>query len=262
MDTLQQLLLLMARLRHPETGCEWDLKQDFNSLCSHTVEEAYEVVDAVQRGDSHDLRDELGDLLLQVVFYCQIAKEDGLFDFDAVVAGLSAKLIRRHPHLFDNPSDYSQLERAQVWEKVKASEREAKATGNLSRLDGIAHSLPALIQAAKIQQRAANAGFDWTETEPVFAKIHEELDEVKEAWRSSNQDAIEDEIGDLFFAIVNLARHTHVDAETALRRASMKFSKRFQYIEARLESSGKMMEDTALDELDQLWDEAKRNGIH
>jgi len=257
MRGIQQLLELMARLRDQETGCEWDLKQDFYSLRSYTIEEAYEVVDAVQRGDIADLRDELGDLLLQVIFYSQIAKEDGLFDFDEVVTGLFDKLIRRHPHVFENPAAYTDQERAQVWEKVKASERDAKTSEKSGRLDGIARSLPALIYASKIQQRAANAGFDWVETEPVIDKIHEELEEVKEAWRSGHQDAIEDEIGDLFFAIVNLARHTHVDAETALRRATVKFSKRFQYIEDQLEKNAQVMEETALDELDHLWDEAK-----
>lgn len=261
MSSIQNLLELMAYLRHPEKGCEWDLKQDFHSLCSHTIEEAYEVVDAVQCNNISELRDELGDLLLQVVFYSQIAKEKQLFDFDTVVAGLSDKLVRRHPHVFENPSAYTRQERSQVWEKVKLSEREEKATKNQGRLDGIARSFPALIHASKIQQRAANAGFDWKEPEPVFVKVLEELEEVKEAWCSGDQDAIEDELGDLLFVIVNLARHINVDAETALRRASMKFSKRFQYIEARLEEDEQVMEETALDELDRIWDEAKEQGI-
>jgi ATP diphosphatase len=261
MHSMQQLLALMAQLRHPEKGCDWDLKQNFQSLTSHTIEEAYEVVDAVQRNNIDDLRDELGDLLLQVVFYSQIAKEDGLFDFDAVVAGLSDKLIRRHPYIFGDSGHGTQQQRQQAWEKVKTAERKAKSTNQSSRLDGIAKSLPALIQATKIQQRAANAGFDWTEVEPVVSKIHEELQEVQEAWDDGDPDHVEDEMGDLLFAVVNLARHTHVDAETALRRASIKFSKRFQYIEEQLENSGRVMEDTELDDLDLIWDEAKRAGI-
>ena len=261
MSSMQHLLELMEQLRHPQTGCEWDLKQDFHSLTTHTIEEAYEVVDAIQRNNIDDLRDELGDLLLQVVFYSQIAREDGLFDFDAVVTGLSDKLIRRHPYIFGDAENSTQQEREQAWEKVKTAEHNAKSADHSSRLDGIARNLPALIQASKIQQRAANAGFDWTEVEPVIAKIQEELQEVKEARDEADQDSIEDEIGDLLFAVVNLARHTHVDAETALRRASRKFTQRFQYIEHKLESSGRVMEDTELDELDEIWDEAKRAGI-
>jgi ATP diphosphatase len=259
---MQQLLELMAQLRHPQTGCDWDLKQDFHSLIPHTIEEAYEVVDAIQRNNIDDLRDELGDLLLQVVFYSQIAQEDGLFDFEAVVTGLSDKLIRRHPYVFGDPDGATQQEREQAWEKVKAAERKTKAADDSSRLDGIARSLPALIVATKIQQRAANAGFDWKEVKPVIAKIHEELQEVEEARDEEDQDSIEDEVGDLLFAVVNLARHTHVDAETALRRASRKFTRRFQYIENQLENSGRVMEDTELDELDNIWEEAKRAGVN
>jgi ATP diphosphatase len=269
MHSVQHLLELMAHLRHPETGCEWDLKQDFRSLIPHTIEEAYEVVDAIQRGNIDDLRDELGDLLLQVVFYSQIADEDGLFDFDAVVAGLSDKLVRRHPYIFGDfahSTQPTQQQREQAWEHVKTAERKQKSTDQIShlasRLDGIARSLPALIQATKIQQRAASAGFDWTEIKPVIAKINEELQEVEEAIDQNDQDSVEDEIGDLLFAVVNLARHRHVDAETALRRASVKFSKRFQYIERQLEENGLVMEDTALNELDDIWDQAKSAGIN
>ncbi len=261
MRSMQHLLELMAQLRHPQTGCEWDLKQTFHSLIPHTIEEAYEVVDAIQRNNTDDLRDELGDLLLQVVFYSQIADEDGHFDFDAVVSGLSDKLIRRHPYIFGDSGGSTQQEREQAWEKVKTAERNAKRADQSSRLDGVSGSFPALIQATKIQQRAANAGFDWKEVEPVIAKIHEELQEVEEARDEGDQDSIEDEVGDLLFAVVNLARHTHVDAETALRRASGKFTKRFQYIEDQLVRSGRVMEDTELDELDDIWDEAKRAGV-
>ncbi|HFD13583.1 MAG TPA: nucleoside triphosphate pyrophosphohydrolase [Crenotrichaceae bacterium] len=262
MYSIDHLLDLMAQLRDPEKGCEWDVKQDFHSLCSHTIEEAYEVVDAVQRNHIDDLRDELGDLLLQVIFYSQIAREDGLFDFGTVVSGLADKLIRRHPHVFDDSASFTQQQRTEAWEKVKNAEREAKTTETPSRLDGIAGNLPALIQAAKIQQRAANAGFDWKEVEPVFSKIKEELEEVEDARQTGSQDAIEDEIGDLLFAVVNLARHTNVDAETALRRASIKFTNRFQYIEARLKQTGLEMEAVALSELDRIWDEAKTHGIN
>ncbi len=261
MSAVQQLLALMAELRDPETGCAWDLKQDFQSLKAHTIEEAYEVVDAIQRDNIEDLKDELGDLLLQVIFYCQIANEDGLFNFNTVVSGLSDKLIRRHPYIFGDIKDSTQEQREQAWEQVKATERLAKSDNSSSRLDGIPKCFPALIQATKIQQRAANSGFDWTEVEPVIAKIKEELLEVEEARSKADQDSIEDEIGDVLFAVVNLARHTQVDAETALRRASLKFSNRFQYIETRLEQNGQIMEETPLVELDMIWDEAKKNGL-
>ncbi len=257
MSSIQKLLDLMAHLRDPEKGCEWDLKQDFHSLRSHTIEEAYEVVDAIQRNDIDGLKDELGDLLLQVIFFCQIAQESDQFDFNQVVDNLSDKLIRRHPYIFGESVNSTQQQREQAWEKVKSEERRRKSTSNESRLEGIPQSFPALVQATKIQKRAANAGFDWTEIEPVIAKINEELEEVAEARIQGNQDDIEDEIGDVLFAVVNLARHSKVDAETALRRACIKFTKRFQYIETHLEETGRVMEETALDDLDKIWDQAK-----
>ncbi|MCH9697510.1 MAG: nucleoside triphosphate pyrophosphohydrolase [Gammaproteobacteria bacterium] len=262
MDAMQRLLDIMARLRDPQDGCEWDLQQDFQSLTKHTLEEAHEVVDAIQRNDIDDIRDELGDLLLQVVFYCQIAREDNLFDFSAVANGLSDKLIRRHPYIFGDQVASSPEQRRQAWEQIKSAERQARSESVNSRLDGVSPGFPALIHATKLQQRASNAGFDWSRAEPVLAKIKEELAEVEEVLPEGDQSRIEDEIGDLLFAVVNLTRHCQVDAETALRQASMKFSRRFQYIEAKLEETGRVMEDTDLVELDSIWDEAKAKGVH
>ncbi|MDD2725477.1 MAG: nucleoside triphosphate pyrophosphohydrolase [Methylovulum sp.] len=253
----QQLLNLMEQLRHPEQGCPWDLKQDFATLMPYVIEEAYEVVDAIERNDLDDLRSELGDLLLQVVFQAQIAKERDLFDFEAIAASISDKLVRRHPHVFADVVFTSDEQRHQAWEQAKALERREKQPETTSALDGIAASLPALMTSEKIQGRAAQQGFDWPDVLPVFDKVQEELQEVKEAWQSGDQAHIQEEIGDLLFVAVNLARHLKVSPEIALKQSSQKFTRRFQYIEQQVAASGRGMTDCELAELDALWDEAK-----
>ena len=250
----------MVKLRDPETGCPWDIKQDFASLIPYTIEEVYEVVDAIERNDWLDLKSELGDLLLQVVFHSQIAEERGLFDFEQVAATIAEKLITRHPHVFEGKIFADDAERQQAWEAAKLEERQAKnalATEE-SVLSGIAQSLPALIHCEKIQNRAAQHGFDWPEIPPVFAKVTEELNEVHEAWQSGDQAHTEEEVGDLLFVVVNLARHLNVNPETALKAATKKFSRRFNHIEQQVAESGRNLQDCQLAELDALWDEAKR----
>ncbi|WP_305910105.1 nucleoside triphosphate pyrophosphohydrolase [Methylomarinum sp. Ch1-1] len=255
----EKLLAIMARLRHPQEGCPWDLKQDFYSLIPYTIEEAYEVADAIERNDLDDLCAELGDLLLQVVFHARLAEERGLFDFEQVAAAIGAKLVRRHPHVFADASYDSDEQRQQAWEEAKAEERKAKnkPEGNDSVLDGVAKTLPALVQCEKIQNRAASHGFDWPETAPVFDKVLEELDEVKEAWQSGDQGHIQEEVGDLLLISVNLARHLKVNPEIALKEATKKFSRRFHYIERQVQSSDRELRDCKLEELDSLWHEAK-----
>jgi nucleoside triphosphate diphosphatase len=255
----QELLNLMSRLRHPEDGCPWDIKQDFGTLIPYVIEEAYEVVDAIERNDLDDLRSELGDLLLQVVFHSQIAEERGLFNFEQVAAGICDKLIRRHPHVFSDTVFSSDEERHEAWEKAKEVERleKSKTPEQASVLSGVAASLPALIECEKIQDRAARHGFDWQHVEPVFDKVQEELDEVKEAWESGDQAHIKEEVGDLLLVVVNLARHLNVNPEIALKDSTRKFSKRFNYIEQQVEASGRNLLDCELDELDAFWNEAK-----
>ena len=249
----------MAQLRHPETGCAWDVKQDFASLIPYVIEEAYEVVDAIERNDLDDLRSELGDLLLQIVFHAQIANERGHFNFEEVSQAICDKLVKRHPHVFADAVFNSDEERHQAWEQVKAVERQEKnkSPKQLSVLDGVATSLPALLECEKIQDRAANFGFDWPEVNPVFDKVLEELEEVKEAYASGNQAHIEEEIGDLLLVTVNLARHLKINPELALKRSTKKFSKRFQYIEQQVAATGRDLKSCQLAELDAYWDEAK-----
>jgi nucleoside triphosphate diphosphatase len=259
LSNTQQLLDLMAQLRHPETGCAWDVKQDFASLIPYLIEEAYEVADAIERNDLEDLRLELGDLLLQVVFHAQIADERGLFNFEQVAAGISEKLIRRHPHVFADAVFETDAERHQAWEQAKAEERMAKKqTVSDSVLSGVAGNLPALIECEKIQDRAALHGFDWKTVPPVFDKVEEELAEIKEAWQSGDQAHIQEEIGDLLLVVVNLARHLKVNPELALKQSTKKFAKRFSYIEQQVAASGRALTDCELDELDAFWHEAKR----
>ncbi|MCO1620980.1 MULTISPECIES: nucleoside triphosphate pyrophosphohydrolase [Pseudomonas] len=265
--TLDDLLHLMARLRDPQYGCPWDLKQNYASIVPHTLEEAYEVADAIERGDFEHLQGELGDLLFQVVYYSQLAREEGRFEFDGVVDSITRKLIRRHPHVFPTgelyaPVDTPALSDAQVksrWEEIKAEERAEKSQPEqLSLLDDVPAALPALSRAAKLQKRAATVGFDWPAALPVLDKVREELDEVLQAMADGDVDALEDEVGDLLFAAVNLARHLQQDPEHALRRANRKFERRFRFIEQALRDSGRPIEDCDLDELDALWGEAKR----
>ena len=265
--TLDDLLHLMARLRDPQYGCPWDLKQNYASIVPHTNEEAYEVADTIERGDFEHLQGELGDLLFQVVYYSQLAREEGRFEFDGVVDSITRKLIRRHPHVFPTGELYAQvdtpsLSEAQVksrWEEIKAEERAEKSQPEqLSLLDDVPAALPALSRAAKLQKRAATVGFDWPAALPVLDKVREELDEVLQAMADGDADALEDEVGDLLFAAVNLARHLKQDPEHALRRANRKFERRFRFIEQALRDSGRSIEDCNLDELDALWGEAKR----
>lgn len=265
--SLPDLLHLMARLRDPQHGCPWDLKQTYASIVPHTLEEAFEVADTIERGDFEDLHGELGDLLFQVVYYSQLAREEGRFEFDGVVDGITRKLIRRHPHVFPTgelyaPLDTPQLSEDQVkerWEAIKAEERAQKSTPEqLSLLDDVPTTLPALSRAAKLQKRAATVGFDWPEALPVLDKVREELDEVLQAMADGDTDAVQDELGDLLFAVVNLARHLKHDPEQALRRANRKFERRFRFIEQALREQGLPIEDRTLDELDALWGEAKR----
>ncbi|MDD1612210.1 MAG: nucleoside triphosphate pyrophosphohydrolase [Methylococcaceae bacterium] len=256
----QNLLDIMARLRHPEQGCPWDLRQDFATLIPYLIEEAYEVVDAIERNDMDDLRSELGDLLLQVVFHSQLANERGLFNFEQVAESICDKLIRRHPHVFSDVVFETDAERQQAWEQAKADERQAKETSAkpVSVLAGVAGSLPALLECEKIQDRAAQHGFDWPDTAPVFDKVMEELEEVWEAWQSGDHHHIREEIGDLLLVVVNLARHLEVNAEQALKESTKKFSRRFNYIERQVASSGRNLTDCDLYELDAFWHEAKQ----
>ncbi len=249
----------MAHLRDPEKGCSWDLKQDFTSLIPYTIEEAYEVVDAIERNDLDDLCSELGDLLLQVVFHAQIASEQNLFNFEQVAETICEKLINRHPHVFSDVTYNSAEEQQKAWDELKEQERKEKnnAANNESVLSGVAINLPALIHCEKIQNKAANHGFDWPETTPVFDKVLEELEEVKEAWENNDQAHIQEEIGDLLLVTVNLARHLKVNPELALKQATRKFTRRFHYIEQQVAASSRQLKDCELTELDAYWDEAK-----
>ncbi|OCR26355.1 nucleoside triphosphate hydrolase [Pseudomonas syringae] len=268
MHTLDDLLHLMARLRDPQFGCPWDVQQNYASIVPHTLEEAYEVADAIERGDFDDLKGELGDLLFQVVYYSQLAREEGRFEFAGVIDGITRKLIRRHPHVFPTGDLYAPLETPRLsedqvkqrWEEIKAEERADKAAApeQLSLLDDVPAVLPALSRAAKLQKRAARVGFDWPAALPVVDNVREELDEVLEAMASNDAEAIAQEVGDLLFAAVNLARHLKVDPESALRSANTKFERRFRFIEQALRQTHRPIEDCTLEELDALWGEAKR----
>lgn len=273
--TIEDLKTLMARLRDPDTGCPWDTRQSYKSIVPHTLEEAYEVADAIEREDYPHLKDELGDLLFQVIFYTQLGREDGHFDFDGVVDHLVRKLVRRHPHVFpegtldsridpDNRPDESWIKES--WERIKAEERALKPAPetdeSVSRLDGIARTLPAMARAEKLQKRAARHGFDWPDIGPVFDKLHEEIDELKEAWEAAqtgagDPDAVEDELGDLLFVCVNLARFMKVNPEQALNRTNHKFDARFRAIERVLEREGRDMDEESLEALDAVWQAVK-----
>jgi ATP diphosphatase len=268
MYQLDDLLHLMSRLRDPQYGCPWDLKQTYASIVPYTLEEAYEVADAIERGDFDHLPGELGDLLFQVVYYSQLAQEEGRFEFAQVVDGITRKLLRRHPHVFPDGDlygavDVAKLEEAAVkqrWEEIKAEERAEKAAvpEQLSLLDDVPVALPGLSRAIKLQKRAAQVGFDWPEALPVVDKVREELDEVLEAMSENDPLAIAEEIGDLLFVVSNLARHLKVDPETALRAANGKFERRLRFIEQALREAGRAMQDCTLEELDALWGEAKK----
>ncbi len=271
--SIDDLKYLMARLREPETGCPWDTRQTFGTIVPHTIEEAYEVADAIDREDYPHLKDELGDLLFQVIFYAQMGREQDYFDFDGVVDHLVQKLVRRHPHVFpegilgsrvdpDNRPDEAWIKES--WERIKAEERAQKSASDepQGRLDGIARTLPAMARAEKLQRRATRHGFDWPDVTPVFDKLHEEIDELKEAWQAAetgtgDHDAVEDELGDLLFVCVNLARFMKVNPEQALKRTNHKFEARFRAIERVLAAEGRNMDDESLEALDAIWQRVK-----
>jgi len=275
--SIDDLKVLMARLRDPETGCPWDARQTFKSVVPHTLEEAYEVADAIAREDYANLKDELGDLLFQVIFYSQIGAEEGLFSFDAVVDNLVRKLVRRHPHVFPGGTLESRIDPGkrpdeawikESWERIKAEERalkqaeEDQSARSPGRLDGIARALPAMVRAEKLQKRAARHGFDWPDVSQVFDKLHEEIDELKEAWQAAEagqgeHDAVEDELGDLLFVCVNLARFMKVNPEQAIGRTNHKFEARFRAIEQVLEREGRSFDAETLEALDKIWQSVK-----
>ncbi len=256
---IDRLLAIMARLRDPEGGCPWDLEQNFATIAPHTIEEAYEVVEAIDSGDRRSLKDELGDLLFQVVFYAQMGAEEGCFDFESIVEGICDKMERRHPHVFGRTEIADAAAQTIQWETQKAAERAAQAQGRPhSALDGVSSALPALTRALKLQARAGRVGFDWPEPAQVLDKIAEELDEVRaEIEQQAEHDRLEDEMGDLLFACVNLARKLKIDPETALRRGNRKFTRRFRFIEEGLAAQGRRPEDATLDEMEALWVAAK-----
>jgi len=258
---MPRLIEIMARLRDPKTGCPWDIEQTYETIAPYTIEEAYEVADAIATGDFDELKAELGDLLLQVVYYTQMSAEDGRFDFDDVANAISDKMVARHPHVFGNESrDKSAAEQTRDWEKIKAEERAAKGQAQAGVLDGVALGLPALLRAVKLQKRAARIGFDWPETGQVLDKIKEEIVELQEVAGQSS-DKSEEEFGDLLFVLANYARHLSIDPEQALRRANGKFVRRFEYIEAALKAQNRAPESSDLEEMDALWDEAKAKGL-
>ncbi|MBB3972345.1 nucleoside triphosphate pyrophosphohydrolase [Hansschlegelia beijingensis] len=261
---IARLIQIMAALREPGTGCPWDLEQTFETIALYTIEEAYEVADAIQRGDLLDLKEELGDLLLQVVYHSRMAEERDAFAFGDVVEGVTRKLIRRHPHVFGEARDLAPDAVARLWDSIKAEEKAERAAARgdhaapaPSMMDGVAVALPGLTRAVKLQAKVATVGFDWDDVSLVIGKVREEMDEVAEAVSSGDKDAMEDEIGDLLCAVANLARHVGVDPEAAVRRSNAKFERRFRSIEQELAKLGKTPADSDLDEMDQLWNRAK-----
>jgi ATP diphosphatase len=256
------LLDIMAALRTPGTGCPWDLEQSFATIAPYTIEEAYEVADAIGRNDLGDLREELGDLLLQVVFHARMAQEQGAFDFGGVVQAITEKLLRRHPHVFGNARGLEVEAVNALWDRIKAQEKAERAghgknTGQAGALAGVPVGLPALTRALKLQDKAGKVGFDWNDPRAVLAKIREEADEIETALDAADGDAVAGEVGDLLFAVVNLARHVKADPESILRAANRKFERRFAAIERALAARGKSPRDATLAEMDALWDEAK-----
>ncbi|WP_137392087.1 nucleoside triphosphate pyrophosphohydrolase [Rhodoligotrophos defluvii] len=274
--SIDTLLAIMAALRDPESGCPWDLQQSFATIAPYTIEEAYEVADAIARGDLGDLRDELGDLQLQVVYHAQLAAETGAFTFADVIEAITSKMIRRHPHVFGDAAARARGATPGMWERIKADEREAKAAAGPaagepgragaasapSLLDDVPQALPALSRAAKLQNRAARVGFDWPSLEPVLDKAAEELGELRDVLENGGgRSDMAEEIGDLLFVIANVARHLKIDPEDALRSANAKFVRRFRYIEQTLEARGETPEAAGLAGMDALWDEAKARGL-
>ncbi|TPI33147.1 nucleoside triphosphate pyrophosphohydrolase [Mesorhizobium sp. B3-1-6] len=265
---ISRLIEIMAALRAPKTGCPWDIEQNFTTIAPYTIEEAYEVADAIARGDFDDLREELGDLLLQVVYHAQMAEEIGEFAFGDVVEAITTKMIRRHPHVFGDEKARSAGMAKGMWEKIKAVEKAEKRDARLARgldpedhgkgyLDSVPVALPALTRALKLQEKAARVGFDWSEAAPILDKIEEEIGELREALATGDAAPIKDEFGDMLFAVVNLGRHLKLDSEAALSGTNDKFRSRFHYVEQALEASGGSLEKATLDEMEALWQEAK-----
>ena len=265
---ISRLIEIMAALRTPVTGCPWDLEQDFASIVPYTLEEAYEVADAIERGDMDDLRDELGDLLLQVVYHARMAEEAGEFAFGDVVEAITKKMIRRHPHVFGDAQARAAGTAKGMWDAIKAEEKADKRAARTARglpaedhghgfLDSVPVALPALVRARKLQDRAAKVGFDWKEAAPILDKIEEEIAELRQAMAEGDEAATADEFGDVLFALVNFGRHVGADAETALQGTNAKFRRRFHFIERELASSGRRLGEATLDEMEALWQRAK-----
>ena len=256
---IERLLEIMAALRTPETGCPWDLAQNFSTIAPYTLEEAYEVADAIARGDLAELKEELGDLLLQVVFHARMAEEQSVFDFGDVVQAIAGKLIRRHPHIFADETSTTPRAVEGLWERIKAEEKAANKTGLTGALTGVPVALPALSRALKLQVKASKVGFDWNDPRAVLRKIREEADEIEaELDRAEiNKTATAGEVGDLLFAVINLARHLGADPEAVLRQTNLKFERRFAAIERSLAARGKAPQEASLAEMDTLWNEAK-----
>jgi MazG family protein len=259
MDTVRQLIEIMARLRDPADGCPWDQRQTYATIVPYTLEEAYEVADAIDRADMPELRDELGDLLFQIVFYSQIAREKGHFDFDDVARGICEKMVRRHPHVFGEAEYEDDMALRDAWERHKARERQQRGGDDAlpSQMDGVAQALPALMRAEKLQRRAARVGFDWPDARGAFDKTREELDEVEAELGPEDPDRLQDELGDLLFAMVNVVRLLGFDAEQTLRRANAKFERRFRRMEGLQSARGERLDGLSLERLEQLWERAK-----
>jgi ATP diphosphatase len=265
---ISRLIEIMAALRAPVTGCPWDVEQSFETIAPYTIEEAYEVADAIQRGDMDDLRDELGDLLLQVVYHARMAEEAGAFSFGDVVNAVTTKMIRRHPHVFGDEEARGAGMAKGVWEKIKSEEKAGRRTERLARgldaedhgqgfLDSVPLAFPALTRALKLQEKAARVGFDWSEARPILDKIEEEIGELREAMENADEAEIKDEFGDVLFALVNFGRHLGIDSEAALAGTNEKFRARFHHVERALEASGRTLDEATLGEMETLWQQAK-----
>ncbi|UVC10972.1 nucleoside triphosphate pyrophosphohydrolase [Rhizobium sp. TH2] len=264
---IDRLIEIMAALRTPVTGCPWDLEQNFETIKPYTLEEAYEVADAIERGDLDDLRDELGDLLLQVVFHARMAEEQGEFGFGEVVEAITTKMIRRHPHVFAVSDADDPVKVKKQWDEIKTEEKRERAERRVKRgitedfkaghLGSVPRALPALIEALKLQQQAAKVGFDWSEPEPILDKIEEEIGEFRAALKSGDKAKIADELGDLIFAAVNIGRHVGVEPEMAVRGTNTKFRRRFAHIEQSLDANGESLDEATLERMEELWQEAK-----
>ena len=265
-NAMQTLLQLMSMLRDPQHGCPWDLKQSFASIAPHTLEEVYEVVDAIETNDIQQLKEELGDLLFQVVFYAQLGKEQQVFDFETIAETITTKLLQRHPHGFPSAtlesfgqgSDISSEQVVNNWEQIKTQEREQKKAAQLvSVLDDVPAALPSMLRATKLQKRVSNVGFDWQSVQPVYAKVKEELSELEVAMETGNNLHVEEEFGDLLFSMINLSRHLHLDSEASLRKANRKFEARFRSVERMVVETKRAITDLSAAEMDMYWERAK-----